>query len=72
MLQKQFFFFFFFLDEAVILSFGSNFFAFVKLTLRIRTCKIMGDELLLNFGAKFQRLYYYMRNFSNLIGLEQW
>ena len=33
---------------------------------------IVGDELLLNFGAKFQRLYYYMRNFCNLIGLEQW
>ena len=32
----------------------------------------MGDELLLNFGAKFQHLYYYMRNFCNLIGLEQW
>ena len=33
---------------------------------------IIGDELLLNFGAKFQRLYYYMRNFCNLIGFEQW
>ena len=32
----------------------------------------MGDELRLNFGATFQRLYYYMRNFCNLIGLEQW
>ena len=30
------------------------------------------DKLLLNFGAKFQRLYYYMRNLCNLIGLEQW
>ena len=28
----------------------------------------IGDELLLNFGA----LYYYVRNFCNLIGLEQW
>ena len=69
MLQKQFVSFF--LYEAAILSFASNFFAFVKFTLRIRTCKIMGDELLLNFGAKFQRLYYYMRNFCNFIGLEQ-
>ena len=33
---------------------------------------VIGDELLLNFGAKFQRLYHYMRNFRNLIGLEQW
>ena len=33
---------------------------------------IMGDKLLLNFGAKFLRLYYYMRNFCNLIGLERW
>ena len=33
---------------------------------------IIGDELLLNFGAKFQLLYHYMRNFCNLIGLEQW
>ena len=33
---------------------------------------IMGDKLLLNFGAKFQRLYYCIRNFCNLIGLEQW
>ena len=32
---------------------------------------IIGDELLPNFGAKVQRLYYYMRNFCNLIGLEQ-
>ena len=32
----------------------------------------MGDELLLTFGTKFQRLYYYMRNFCNLIGLKQW
>ena len=32
---------------------------------------IMGDKLLLNFGAKFQRLYYCIRNFCNLIGLEQ-
>ena len=23
-------------------------------------------------GGKFQRLYYYVRNFYNLIGLEQW
>ena len=29
---------------------------------------IIGDELLLNFGARFQRLYYGMRNFCNLIG----
>ena len=33
---------------------------------------IIGDDLLLNFGAKFQRLYYYMRNFCNLIGLKHW
>ena len=39
---------------------------------RTRSHNIIGDELLLNFGAKFQRLYYYMRNFCNLIGLEQW
>ena len=31
-----------------------------------------GNELLLNFGHKFQPLYYYMRNFCNFIGLEQW
>ena len=31
----------------------------------------MGDKWLLNFGDKFQRLYYYMTNFCNLIGLEQ-
>ena len=30
---------------------------------------IIGDELLLNFGAKFQRE---MRKFCNLIGLEKW
>ena len=32
----------------------------------------MVDELLLNFGVKFQCLYFYMRNFCHLIGLEQW
>ena len=32
----------------------------------------MFDKLLVNFGAKFKRLYYYMKNFCNLIGLEKW
>ena len=33
---------------------------------------IIGDELLLHFGAKFQRLYHYIKNFCDLIGLEEW
>ena len=33
---------------------------------------IIGDELLVHFGAKFQRLYHYIKNFCDLIGLEEW
>ena len=33
---------------------------------------IMGDKLHLEFGPKFQHLYYYIRNVCDLIGLEQW
>ena len=41
----------------------------------VRLCtysNFMGDKLLLNFGTKFQCLYYNMRNFCNLIDLEKW
>ena len=66
MLQKQFV-----LHEVVILSFASNFFAFVKLHYVDKDVSYLGNELLFNFGTKFQRLHYYMKNFCNLIGLQQ-
>ena len=44
----------------------------ISLKCTVFILNVIGDELLLNFGAKFQRLYHCMRNFCNLIGLEQW
>ena len=38
----------------------------------VMNSNLMGDKFLCNFGMKFQHLYYYRRNFCNLIGLEQW
>ena len=35
------------------------------------SCNNMSDKLLLNFGTKFQCLYYYLRNFCHFIGFEQ-
>ena len=48
MLQKQFV-----LHEVVVLSFASNFFAFVKLHYVDKDVSYLGDELLFNFGTKF-------------------